>query len=298
MAEPEKLLVEVAVPFCTGRCCFCPKQSFGQNIGYLQRYRNALEKEVFAAGEDLGSFSPWSVHLSMDTPSLFGVGALDGFLGRLREGIPGEDAEWVVNLCPQEVQEEILHVLFGRQGIDRVRLFMMATRKEDLKALHLPFTSNLVTYALQVLKEKGKAFSERFCIELMAGVPGQSLKDWEETLREVLESEPGQVSLWKFRGRTWPVEKQLAYAEETPWGDYLGIARDTLEKAGYEAVTRMVYAKPGMCLRMDLPMAKELPVMGFGIGAGTRVGGGEYHNTTDYSLYVEHSTEPDVIAVF
>ena len=299
--EKEKLLVRIELPFCTGHCVYCEKKTLGQNVGYLQRYRFALEKELKAAREELLEYEIVSSHVEADSPSLFGIGTWDDFLRRLKELIPGSP-QWVVNLMPQELTPEMAHVLVKRQNIDRIQLCLDALRMGDLKRLHRPYTPNLVEHAFTYLQSpEGSLLRDRLGIELFYGIPGSSPEAFVEDLKRVLLLSPLQLSLRRFKDRTLPLKEQLTYSEETPWEDYLSGAKELLVRAGYTMQSRrggmLSFALPGGLFTWNTPEASALPIMGFGLGAYTCFENISYHNTDDIALYLAHSDELEVIAV-
>lgn len=300
--DKEKVLVRIELPFCTGHCVYCEKKTYGQNIAYLQRCRRALEKEIEAAGEELLDYDLVSVHLEADSPSLFGVGALDDFLRRLRSLIPGSP-QWVVNLMPQELTPEMVHVLLNRQGIDRVLLCLGALGQKELRVLHRPYTQNLAEHAVSFLESpEGSSLRERLGIELFYGIPGQSPEAFLEDLRRVRDLRPLQLSLRRFKNRTLSLPDQLSLSEETPWEDYASPAAQLLQKAGYSLGSRLRgglhYCLPDGLFAENAPEAQGCALMGFGPGAFTSFDQITYQNTTDLALYLAASDDPDKIAVF
>ena len=299
--EKKTLQVELEIPFCKGHCVFCHDACLGQNVGYLHRYLRALEKEIKGAAGELEEYEIEQVILHCDGLSLIGPGALDGFLQKIREMLPGKNARWAVSLLPDDWTEELLHVLFSRCHTDAVCLRILAFSKQDLAALHAPFTENLVQHVLKDASLRGKVFlaQTEWFLELAAGIPGQTLQELKENLRRCLQLQPSGITLRRFHNKRLSLEEQLCYAEETDWASLIGGAQTYLADNGLERVGKSLYfVRPGIRPLQRGEQRPGLDVMGFGLGAFTRIDGISYHNTTDYTLYTEHSDEPDVIAVF
>lgn len=292
----EKLAVNVRVPFCRGNCVHCDGVRCGQNVGYLHRYRRALEREIAAAAEELAGYQIGCVHIQGDAFQLLGPGALDDMLKGLRRLLPGQpDTQWVADVMPDELSEEFLHVMLKRNGLDRLQLQLFTDDARQLRALHGPCTANIIQGALKRLGDKPLA-----CLDLVlaAGIPGQGEAELGDTLVRALQIRPQQVSVLRFHDNRLDAARQRAYAEETDWGAYLAVLTQTLQAAGYlRAGTSWTFALPGRLRVECTQQARKWPVMGFGLGAYTAMEGMAYHNTTDYALYVEHAGELEKIAV-
>ena len=371
MDNKNKMLINIHIPFCRGRCVYCDRLSFGQNIGYLQRYLRALEKELSCAGSEMEEYEIRSVLLQTDGLSLMGVGGLDDFLHKAEAVIPhGPDTEWSAQLLPDDLTEEYLYVLGVRHHIRRILLRVGACRAQDLRQLHTPWTENLVEHAFSFLSHASgtSASSETasfsattsfyasdsstaaasfrvsdsstaaasFCVsdsstaaasfaassvpdedsqgetlasgqnarlsflvdvELVFGIPGQTLESFEDDLSRILSFHPAGIILRRFHNNRLTPGEQRSYAEETDWFSYISAARELFAGAGYvEEGRKLSFALPGLLRCVDHTEAGAWNQMGFGIGAVTRLDGLAYRNTSDYSLYLEHADDPSVIA--
>ena len=123
------------------------------------------------------------------------------------------------------------------------------------------------------------------------------MEQLSSTLETLAGLKPGQISLRRFHNKRLSPVAQREYAEETDWGELICAAERTLSGSGYERAKKSLhFARPG-CLRYEnSPEADAVGVMGFGIGAVTRLEGLHYRNTADFALYLEHSDDPEVIA--
>lgn len=289
--------IYIEIPFCRGHCVHCDSARCGQNISYLHRYRRALEIEMESAQEDLEEYSVRSVHVRGDSLQLMGSGAMDDMLAKMRKQIPNaSQAQWVIDLMPDEIDELNLFTLQKRNGISRLNLRLFANSKAELMELHAPCTQNIIEHCVERLKEKPV---EGLDIELVLGTPGQTNESLTNLLNDTIACKPCQISFTRFHNNRLSPAMQREYAEEFPWSETISCAAKLLLDAGYEREGRSLnFAKPGMLREECRPEAKSADRLGFGLGAFTVMDGASYRNTTDYSLYVEHSGEPELIAVF
>ncbi len=293
--KKEPLLINIHIPFCPGRCVYCEEKSFGENIGYIPRYMLALEKELNAAASDLEAYELCSVHFRPECLSLLGPGLLDNLLGKLETLLPADArTEWVVEAMPGELSRELLYVLQTRHKVDRSVLELMGQRREELKQLRRPYTENVAQSALLRL---GAEPVRGLDISYALGLPGQSPEALAEDLAALLPLAAGQISLKRYHDRRLSPAAQREYAEETDWAALIEAAASALGAGGYRRAGRTLHvAREGMLRRECGPEAGRWSVMGFGVGAVTRLDGLSCRNTCDYDLYLEHSDDPSVIA--
>lgn len=297
--KKEAIQVDIQIPFCTGHCVYCGKQSLGENVGYLQRYRTALERELTASSEELAAYQIRSVHIGCDSLSLLGLGALDDFLYSVEKNIPTDpETEWIVDLQPQELTEEMLYVLCHRHSVNAVRLELMALDQKDLLTLHTPFTANLADYALSFLEtHQGDKRPFLLSISLGIGLPGQTGQRFAEVLTRILSIKPDQILLKRYRNRRLSTEEQVQLAEETDWGLFIRTAEQNLVPEGFARTENsLVFARPGRLLCTDDPKMIQANQYGFGLNAKTRLEGLTYTNTGDYSFYIQNSDDPQKLA--
>lgn len=291
----EPLLVNLHIPFCTGRCVYCDEPIVGQNVGYLPRYLLALEKEIASAAEDLREYTIRSVHLHPDALSLFGPGVLDNLLSKLEALLPtGAETEWVLEAMPGDLSPELLFVLQKRHPIDRLVLELMGSSREELSQLHRPYTENVAAACQRRLEE---APIKGLDVSYGLGVPGQTPEQLAGQMEALLRLQPTQISLKRYHNKTLPPRAQREYAEDCDWTGLLSAASEVLSPAGYRRAGRSLhFAREGLFRQECRPEAVHWAVMGFGPGAVTSLDGLRYRNTLDYSLYLEHSDDPSVIA--
>lgn len=291
-----ELSIHIHIPFCRGNCVHCDAVRCGQNIGYLHRYRRALEREIEAAAEEMAQYRITSVHIHGDAFRLLGPGALDDMLRRFRELIPAQpDTEWIADVMPDELDKEMLHVMCTRAGLDRIQLQLMSDHAGELRAIHSPCTANMAEHVLERLAAHPMPGLD---IQLVLGTPGQTEASLRQTLDHVLAAHPQQISAVRYHNNRLTPAQQREYAEETDWHALIGVLVSTLGAAGYARAGRSLhFAVPGGLRLACTQEAKSWPIMGFGMGAYTAMGNLSYRNTGDYALYVEHSDDISQIAI-
>jgi oxygen-independent coproporphyrinogen-3 oxidase len=172
-------------------------------------------------------------------------------------------------------------------GVNRISLGVQSFQPTILRVLERRHEPTQVAPAV----EAAKRYIGRVSIDLIFGVPGQSLDQWADDLRRALALEPEHISTYGLtfeKGtRLWKMQQRgevHAVAEETELAMYQ-LAMETLENAGFEQYEISSFARPGArCRHNEVYWANEA-FFGFGVGAAAYVEGTRMlnvRNTQDY----------------
>ena len=191
----------IHIPFCFSKCPYCDFYS----TKYTPTAADAFAEKLGGQMQDYtGSFD--TVYFGGGTPSFFGADGLAVILTTIRRNfdvVP--DAEISVECNPDSVSDRLLHRLYA-EGFNRVSLGVQSDDDEILKKLGRPHTYAQAATAYQRIRKAG---FRNVSIDLMYGLPGQDLQDWQETLDNVLRLNPEHVSCYA-----------LKIEEGTPFYDY------------------------------------------------------------------------------
>jgi oxygen-independent coproporphyrinogen-3 oxidase len=260
----------VHVPFCAHHCGYCDFAVATGQDHWMDLYVEALSDELATLG------SPQAVEtlfLGGGTPTYLDCRALDYLLTaviRWLPLVPGH--EFTVEANPGTIDAEKVAVLSGH-GVTRVSL--------GAQSFHLPLLRVLERdhhpEAVRTAVEKVRARIREVSLDLIFGVPGQTVEQWEKDIRQALDLQPDHIStygltyekgtrLWKQRqrGEICPLDEE---AERTL---YLH-ALDTLTGAGFEHYEISNFARPGRRSRHNQVYWANEAYFGFGLGAARYV---------------------------
>ena len=272
--------VYVHIPFCSSRCNYC---DFYFETGRSPRVMAAVldriieEAEYFLAA--MGHPRIPSIYFGGGTPSVVPPVLLEGFLDRFcsllfPSGRPAgeERPEWTFEANPESVTPELVEVL-ARAGVSRISLGVQSFRDELLAALTRRADGRTVTKALTLLDDAARGRIPHLNIDLMTGIPGQSIPTLEADIERATEFHPDHFSLYSLtveertplkqaveRGTARPVSPE---GEESLWL----AARDRLEAGGYEWYEISNFALPGCRSRHNSSYWRLDPYLGLGPGA-------------------------------
>ena len=265
----------VHVPFCLSKCPYCDFNTYQGIEGLMEPYANALSTELTLWGRVLDRPRVNTVFFGGGTPSYLGPETL----GRILETISSafklaEGAEVTVEANPGDLTPE---TLVGLKSIGATRLSIGVQSLDDglLKMLGRRHSSDEALAAHSATRKVG---FDRVNLDLIYGLPGQTLEQWRATLNSVIEAGPGHLSLyaltleegtplhqWVRRGTLPEPDPDLA-------ADMYELASERLAGAGYIRYEISNWAFSGHESLHNKAYWLNLPYLGVGPGAHSRLG--------------------------
>ncbi|HOA74517.1 MAG TPA: radical SAM family heme chaperone HemW [Phycisphaerae bacterium] len=287
MAEPIDIGLYVHVPFCTSKCGYCDFYSHVGKPGAFAPLVDALLTELDAALQR--EVRVETIFVGGGTPTVLPVELLAKLLDRLGE-IARRDGcvEFTVEANPATVDAAKADVLMAA-GVNRVSMGAQSFNVRELAALDREHKPADVAASLEILRRSGLT---RFNLDLIFGVPGQSLNSWLESLTTAVALGPEHLSCY---GLTYepgtPLQKRLQLGRISAVGDELEsqmylATRETLAAAGYRQYEISNYARPGLECRHNLRYWHNLPGIGIGPSAASYWQGRRWRNLPDTAEYV------------
>ncbi|MFS8878766.1 radical SAM family heme chaperone HemW [Synechococcus sp. H55.8] len=262
------------IPFCRQRCYYC---DFATGLGtreLMETYVQRLCQEIGGAYRYrhlAGDPQPLtSIFFGGGTPSLLTVEQLGRILAQLRERIPFHpNCEISLEANPGTLTREQL-AGYRDLGVNRISLGVQAFQPELLAACGRLHGVEEVYEAVADLQAVG---FENFNLDLIFGLPYQTLEHWQQSLQAVLEINPTHVSIYDLTiepgtrfGRMYRPGDAPLPTEETTVEMYL-MARELLTQAGYIHYEISNFARPGYACRHNRVYWENRPYFGFGMGS-------------------------------
>jgi len=166
------------IPFCKKLCFYCDFYhiiSSGDNSIYL----DTILKEIELRKDYLGSDTISTIYFGGGTPSVLSVQELGSLLNSVHKSFKVEEkSEITIEINPDDVNAEYLAGLKGL-NINRISMGVQSWKDDDLKMLHRRHDS---AQASKALKDVFDAGFENVTIDLIYGIPGMTLREWETNL--------------------------------------------------------------------------------------------------------------------
>ncbi len=192
--------VYVHVPFCSQKCEYCAFYSTAGDASLIQRYVDALVRDL-AARRDAVRKAPDTLFFGGGTPSLLNLRQWQAVLETFqRLGWSGA-GEWTVECNPATVSADKARLL-REGGVNRISMGVQSLDERLLDRLGRVHTRDMVFRSYDILRNAG---FQRINLDLMFGIPGQTLDIWRATLDEVMAMGSEHLSCY-----------EVIYEEDTP----------------------------------------------------------------------------------
>lgn len=284
----EKLGLYLHIPFCRSKCDYCDFYSLAGRDTRMDDYQKALLAHLKETAPQAAGIQVDTIYFGGGTPSYYGEKRLRELLAVVqKEFRVDKDAEITMEANPDSVNFKMLRRL-RRAGFNRISMGMQSACPAELEAIHRPHTAQQVKEAVEAAR---KAKFQNLSLDLIYGLPGQSMASWQATVEEALALEPEHLSCYGLKVEEGtPLAARVAAGEVLPDDDtqadlYLWTV-ERLEKAGYHQYEISNFAKPGFESRHNLRYWLTQPYIGFGPGAHSDFGGRRYAITRNLEGYI------------
>jgi len=281
------------IPFCRARCTYCDFNTYTGLEHLYEPYVDALVQEV----KLLASAFPCPVEtlfLGGGTPTALPLELLRQVLSSCFDAFAvQEGAEITSEANPGTVSPAYLQDL-RRLGVNRLSLGAQSFDRGELAMLGRIHSAEEV--ALTVRQARAAGF-DNLNLDLIYGLPGQTLRSWERTLERALALAPEHISLYcltleegtPLRDRV--LQGQLPAPDPDLAADMYELAGDRLEAEGYQQYEISNWSRPGCECAHNLIYWRNRPYLGAGAGAHSSSGGRRWWNVRPVPTYIERVTK-------
>ena len=240
--------IYIHIPFCKRRCIYCDFFSTTQSekkSTYVRAVCRELEmRKDYLEGEDIET-----IYLGGGTPSQLFREELEEIFNHIYKVYPvREDAEITLEANPDDLTPEYVAML-RQLPINRISMGIQTFQEETLKLLHRRHTA---TQAIEAFRRCREAGFQNISIDLMYGLPGETLETWKEDLQQSIALRPEHISayhliyeedtvLWKLRE-----QHQVEEADEDLSVSLFSTLIEQLSEAGYQHYEISNFCYPGL----------------------------------------------------
>jgi len=284
------LALYIHIPFCRTKCPYCDFSSYSGLEGLIPRYVEALEAEAAFWARSRGRLPVATIYFGGGTPSLLSGEQVNRILEACRNSFrvaPG--AEITLEANPDSAHDALLKHL-PSMGVNRRSLGVQSFEPDLLKTLGRLHTAEQARDALWAARRAG---FHNINLDLMYGLPGQSLERWRNDLEQALELAPEHISLYPLTleadtplGRE-AASGRLSLPESDLVADMYIAAETVLGQAGYEHYEISNWARPGHRCHHNLFYWQNRPYLGLGASAHSCFQGYRFSNENSPQEYIE-----------
>jgi oxygen-independent coproporphyrinogen-3 oxidase len=278
----------VHIPFCARICPYCAFYKTKPDPAQATRFCEALLRELEQQAANF-ALEPQTIFFGGGTPTALSTAQLELLLGGFRDRLDLSSlTEWTVEANPGSVSARKAAAL-RRLGVTRISLGVQAWQDASLVTLGREHNAQQAEASYHILRDAG--FSS-INIDLMFGLPGQSLAQWEATLARTIALRPDHISAYcltyeedtEFFARHARGEYR---SSESADADFFTTAMRMLEGAGYLHYETSNYALPGHESVHNRAYWRGADYLGLGPSAFSTVDLERWQNVPDYRAYTD-----------
>ena len=287
---PSPLGLYLHIPFCRQRCDFCSFYLEIHRENRAETFVRSLRNEIgLSAQQHVPTHRPiQSVYFGGGTPTVLAATQVTAILLEIRTHLAlAADCEITVEAHPSTISEPYLTQLL-QAGVTRMSFGGESMEEGDLTRLGRPGTVDETVDA--VSRARAAGFTN-INLDLMYGLPGQSLEGWQRTLAHCLALEPAHLSCYALTiEEGTKLESEIRRRLSPAPDEGLQIEMDEaaegiLSHAGYERYEVSNYAKPGYACRHNLLYWTNGEYLGLGPSAQSYMGGTRFGNIANLAAY-------------
>ena len=289
----KELELYIHIPFCVKKCDYCDFLSGPAGTERQRNYVEALIKEINHCG-DFSNYQVSSIFIGGGTPSV-----LPGeWIEEIMDSVYGKfdrssDVEITIEANPGTVDHKKLEI-YHKSGINRISFGCQSANNRELKMLGRIHTWEEFLESYQMARNAG---FENINVDLMSGLPGQSLASWEVTLSKTVQLHPEHISAYSLiieEGTPFS-ERELELPDEEEERVMYEYTHDILSSYGYHQYEISNYAKNGRECRHNLGYWKRKEYLGLGLGSASLLEDKRFSNISEMEKYLQNCEHPEII---
>ena len=288
------------IPFCVKRCHFCAFYLVMQEEKRIERFLGALEIELalYAASVDFAGRRVSTVYVGGGTPTALSPEQLSEVLRMVASKFSlTPDCEVTVEGTPESFTSDYLDRL-QEAVVSRLSMGVQTLDPQERIGLGLSSTVEEVIAGIRLVQQAGFA---NVNVDVIYGIPGQTVSTWDRTLCQVCEYEPTHLSCYALtleEGTRFDAafrRGELDLIETDVEREFQDRTTQCLEHAGYHQYEISNWAKPGHACRHNKRYWQGLDYVGLGPSAQSYLSGSRFGNVSNLDQYcreLEHGEWP------
>ena len=288
--DPPAISLYVHIPFCLSKCNYCDFNTYEGIESLMPSFVNALSKEIALWGQRLGRPNVSTVFFGGGTPSYLPEHSIKHLLEEIRDSTClDENPEITLEANPDDLTIEKA-AAWVDAGFNRISIGVQSFDDGILAALSRRHSAVAASEAVKTARTAG---FQNVSIDLMFGLPNQTLSQWRNSLLRALDLDTEHFSLYGLQLEPGtPLHRdvrvgQLPTPSDDLAADMYEMAIDDLEDAGYEHYEISNWAKPGFRSRHNSAYWLNLPYLGVGPGAHSSLNGRRFANMKSPRGYIQ-----------
>jgi len=279
----------IHIPFCIKKCLYCDFFSVPYNEQSAKEYIDAVCREL-SLKKDLASELK-TIYIGGGTPSLLPTGSFEKLFKHLNDSFTlSPSAEITVEANPQTIDNPRIDTLLSL-GVNRLSVGIQSFNNDELRTLGRIHTSDDALRTIEGIRQAG---FNNYSIDLMYGIPGQTIDSWQASLSQAVRLSPTHISSYELTPeKHTPLyrliqSKKIKMPDENLVIDMYNHLIAFLSSQGYEHYEISNFALPGYKCIHNLNYWDQGAFIGAGAGASSFINMIRSKNTEDIASYKEN----------
>lgn len=280
----------IHIPFCGSKCSYC---DFYSIVGapLHSAYFDALANELRLRSREINFDFLRTIYIGGGTPSIIDEVIFNRFFAELINFTAKSSIEeFTVEMNPDDVVHSKIK-MFKDAGCNRISIGIQSMVDSELKAVSRRHSSARAIEAVNIIKDCG---IDNFSVDLIFGLPGQTLESLQYSLEKVLQMSPNHISCYGlmyepgtliYRMRT---DGRVMEIDDDTYIKMYSFVVDSLREAGYDHYEISNFAKPGFYSKHNSAYWEGVPYVGLGASAHSYDGNNiRRNNPANVRNYIE-----------
>ena len=283
MWEMKEIGVYIHIPFCKQKCLYCDFVSFANKQELQNDYIQALKKEIQNWKND--AYKIKTIYIGGGTPSYIDSNYISEIIN-----LVGNAPSITIELNPGTVTKEKL-LVYKNAGINRLSIGLQSTNDTLLKQIGRIHNYNQFLETYNLARELG---FNNINVDLMIGLPNQSIKDIKQSLEDICRLNPEHISVYSLIvEENTPMQRlidngELKLPDEEIERQMYWYVKDYLELNGYKHYEISNFTKPGFESEHNLDCWNQKEYIGFGAGAYSYLNKKRFGNISNLEKYIQN----------
>lgn len=280
----KELGIYIHIPFCKSKCYYCDFISYANKCNKIEEYIDQLIKQIDEY--NFKKYNVTTIYIGGGTPSFIDEKFIQKILEKTRKSIDGnetkfENIEITIEINPGTINKNKLEI-YKKAGINRVSMGLQTTNNNLLKQIGRIHTFEQFLKGYKQVKQAG---FENINIDLMIGLPNQTIKDLKTSIDEVLKLDPSHISVYSLivedgtKLQKMIEDKILELPDEELERQMYWYVKNKLELNGYNHYEISNFAKENKESKHNLNCWEQKEYIGLGISAHSYLNGVRFSNS-------------------
>lgn len=288
----KELGIYVHIPFCKQKCSYCDFISYCDKNDLIEKYIKALKQEI--KNSSVNEYEISTIYIGGGTPSYIESKYISEILKTIKQKYNiSRNVEITIEVNPGTATKEKLRD-YVEAGINRISIGLQSCNNNLLKMIGRIHTYEEFLSTYKLAREVG---FKNINVDLMIGLPNQTLDDVKKSLKEISKLNPEHISVYSLIVEEGtPIEKKIADGqlklpnEELEREEYWEVKK-FLESLGYKHYEISNFAKTGYESKHNLNCWEQKEYLGFGAAAHSYMKKTRYSNTENIEKYINQEMQ-------